>query len=247
MNRFVLIFSYDGSKYSGLQKLKKESTIQGELEKILERLDGAPVKVISSGRTDRGVHALNQCCMFDLKRKIDPYKLKGYINRKTSSYLFVKSCEHVKNEHFHARFSVKIKTYKYLINTEIYDPIKEDYLYNYNKKLDLEKMKNASKLLIGPHDYRAFVTGKQKTCETIIESIDIEEKDCIITICFKGKAFYTYMVRNLVAVLILIGSGKLKEQDILKMLQTGKKVIEYAPAPPGGLYLENVLYEENYI
>lgn len=240
--KYIIKISYDGSKYRGLQKLKDEKTIQGELEKVLSTMNEAPVKVSCAGRTDRGVHALEQTCMFELTKKTTPFRLRYYINRSTSKYLHVLTCEELNDDTFHPRFSVKTKTYKYIINTGLYNSIKEDYLYNYNKELDVKKMERCAKLFIGPHNYRAFVVGKQKTCDSIIDDIKIDKQEDIITITIKGKAFYTYMVRSIVSALILIGNMTLKKTDIQKMLETGKKVIEYAPAPPNGLYLEKIEY-----
>lgn len=242
MTKYMITISYDGSKYCGLQKLKNEKTVQGELEKVLSICDERPVKVVSSGRTDKGVHALDQKCTFELQKDIGPYKLKGYLNRSTSKYLYTKEVVIVEDKNFHARFSVKSKTYKYLINTGPYDAIGSDYLYNYSKELNLEKMREAAKLFLGPHNYRAFVTGKQKTCDSIIDDITITKDKELIEITIKGKAFYTYMVRNIVAVLILVGSQKLKLDEVETMLTSGKKVIEYAPVPAGGLYLLQVEY-----
>jgi len=240
--KYIITIAYDGSKYMGLQKLKKDKTIQGELEQVLTKMNEAPVKVTCAGRTDRGVHALNQTCIFELQKETTPYKLKYYINRSTSRYMNVTKCEELQDDSFHPRFSVKTKTYKYIINTGSYNPIKEDYVYNYNKNLDISKMTHCANILTGPHNYRAFVVGKQKTCDSIINEITIESKNDNIIITIKGKAFYTYMVRNIVAVLILIGSNSITEKDVKKMLDTGKKVMEYAPAPPNGLYLEQIEY-----
>ncbi len=240
--KYKITISYDGSKYHGLQKLKNENTIQGELEKVLEMCNEQPVKVVSSGRTDKGVHAINQVCSFELQKNIDPYKLKGYLNRTTSPYLYVKSCEYIDDENFHARFSIKKKTYKYSINIGPYDPIKNDYVFNYNRPLNTDKMKEAASILLGPHNYRAFVTGKHDTCDSIIDSIEIIKDSDMIEVYIKGKAFYTYMVRNIVATLVLVGSGVLEKEAIAKMLETGKKVIEYSPAPASGLYLVELIY-----
>lgn len=240
--KYLITISYDGSKYHGLQKLHDKPTIQGELEKVLSILNEKPVKVVSSGRTDRGVHAYSQKCSFELDKNIDAYKLKGYLNRSTTPYLHIKTCEMLEDQNFHARFSVKKKTYKYIINTGPYDPIREDYTYNYNKALNLSAMIDAASIMVGPHDYRAFVIGKHATCESIIDSIEILEDSNEITIYIKGKAFYTYMVRNIVAVLILVGNGTLQNKDVFEMLQTGKKVVEYSPAPARGLYLYDVEY-----
>lgn len=240
--KFFISISYDGSKYRGLQKLKNETTVQGELEKVLSNLNQSPVKVVSSGRTDRGVHALDQCCTFELDKKTTPFRLRYYLNRSTSPYLYVKTCSVIEDEDFHARFSVKSKTYKYLINVGPYDPIREDYVYNYNKPLNVDSMKEASKCFIGPHDYRAFVVGKHPTCESIIDKIEITIERDVITLHITGKSFYTYMVRNIVSILVLVGSGIIKQDVVEKMLMNKKKYIEYAPAPPGGLYLEKTEY-----
>lgn len=242
MTKYKIEIAYDGSKYHGLQKLKNEKTIQGELEEVLSKMNEAPVKVISSGRTDRGVHAIAQVCSFELSKKTTPFRLRYYLDRSTSPYIYIRSCEIVEDELFHARFSVKSKTYKYLINTGTYDPIKCDYVYNYCKPLDLDTMKKAAKHFIGPHDYRAFVVGPHKTCESIIDDVYIMKEDDNISISFKGKAFYTYMVRYIVSALILVGEHVLTIEDIDYMLDTGNKRIEFSPAPPNGLYLVGIEY-----
>ncbi len=242
MSKFIIEISYDGSKFEGLQKLKKGRTIQGELEKVLEKLEKKPVQVISAGRTDKGVHAIGQVCSFNLERDITPYKLKGYLNRSTSPYLYIKNCQISKDENFHARFSVKSKTYIYKILTSEYDPIKKDYIYNYNKYIDINLMKKASQYLIGQHDFKAFIIGQHDKYTTTIENIDISKKSNIISIRIKGEHFYTYMIRNIVEVLVLIGANKVKPEIIKNMLQEKRKLIEYSPAPSGGLYLERVEY-----
>lgn len=242
MSSYIIKISYDGSKFAGLQKLKNDKTVQGEIEDALKKLEGKYVKLYSAGRTDKGVHAINQVCTFTISKDIDPYRLRYYIDRATSKYIYIKTCDYLDDPNFHPRFSAISKTYKYLINTGAYDPIKEDYVYNYKKPLDIKKMKSAAKQFLGDHNYRAFVVGPQKTCESNIKKITIEEKYNIITITISGKAFYTYMVRNIVRILILIGANKIDEKIIDEMLQKGKKQIEYSPAPPSGLYLEDIEY-----
>lgn len=242
MTKYVITISYDGSKYNGLQKLKDTVTVQGELEKVLSKMNEGPVKVVSSGRTDKGVHALQQVCTFELTKPTTPFRLRYYINRSTSKYLYVNTCSICNDEDFHPRFSCKSKIYKYVINTGSYDPMREDYVYNYNKELDIDKMIDSSKIFKGPHSFKAFVVGKHETYDSIIDDIEITSQNKDIIIRIKGKAFYTYMVRNIVSSLILVGSNKLTKEDLKSMLDTEKKVIEYSPAPAGGLYLEKVEY-----
>lgn len=242
MTKYKIVISYDGSKYCGLQKLKNAKTVQGELEVVLSKMNEAPVKVVSSGRTDKGVHAIMQVCSFELEKTTTPFRLRYYIDRSTSPYLHVSSCEEIEDVDFHARFSVKSKTYKYIINEGSYDAIYNDYIYNYNKTLDIASMKKASQIFLGPHNFRAFVVGPHKSCDSIIDDIYIMKENGHIVVKIRAKAFYTYMARNIVASLILIGEHTITEEDLKYMLETGKKSIEFAPVPPNGLYLELVEY-----
>ncbi len=242
MRKYIIEISYDGSKYNGLQKLKGSRTIQGELEEVLTKLNEKPVKVLASGRTDKGVHAKMQVCTFTLDKDINPYRLRYYIDRSTSPYLFIKHCDYMNDEYFHPRFSVKSKTYKYIINIGIYDAIQNDYVYNFNKELDVSQMKDAAKLFLGYHNFKAFIVGRHKNYETLIEDIDIKFLNDNVIITIKGLAFYTYMVRCIVKILILIGTHTISKDKVLKMLNTGKKLIEYSPVPANGLYLEKIEY-----
>lgn len=240
--KYLISISYDGSKYNGLQKLKGKKTVQGDLEEVLSKMNEAPVSVKASGRTDRGVHALDQKCHFELTKNTTPFRLRYYINRSTAPSLYVRTCEIINDESFHARFSVKRKTYLYKINIGEYDAIQNDYVYNYNKELNIKSMIESSKLLIGPHNYKAFVIGPHKTYDSIIDDIIIKKKDNIIEIEVIGQAFYTYMVRNIVRILILSGSNEITNKQIKEMLDKEKKVIEYSPAPACGLYLKKTEY-----
>ena len=240
--KYFISFSYDGSKYNGLQRLKNENTVQGELEKVLSKLDMNFVHVRCAGRTDKGVHAQDQKAHFILKRELTPFRLRYYINRMTSKYLYVKDCRVLTDNNFHARFSVKEKEYTYKINIGEYDPIMENYVYNLNKDLDIKKMIEAINLFKGIKNYKAFTTSDHSNFFCKINEINIEKKDYMIIISFRGKSFLTHMVRNIVSILILVGIGKIKTDDIKEMLKMGEKTFEYAPAPASGLYLTKVYY-----
>lgn len=240
--KFLISISYDGSKYHGLQKLNDKNTVQGELEHVLTILNENPVSIKAAGRTDKGVHALDQKCHFELDKKITPFKLKGYLNRSTSPYLYINDCQIIEDRDFHARFSVKKKTYLYKINIGKYSPIENDYVYNFNKDLNIEAMRFAAKIIEGPHSYKAFVTDRHKTYDSIIDYIKIKKVKNIIEIEVKGKAFYTHMVRNIAKILVLAGSNNITNKQIEEMLETGKRVVEYAPAPASGLYLKKIEY-----
>ena len=154
--RYLITFSYDGSKYSGYQKQPNVKTVQGELERVLTTINNnVEVLVSASGRTDAGVHALNQKAHFDLNINITPEKLKAALNGMIPKDIYVKSVVEV-DDNFHARFNVSAKEYIYKINLGEYNPIEKDYVYQYNKPLDIEKIENALIFFQGTHDFKSF-------------------------------------------------------------------------------------------
>ena len=153
--RYLMTFSYDGSKYSGYQKQPKKKTIQSEIEKVLKKINSEQkVDIHASGRTDAGVHALNQKAHFDMDAKMSPDKLKYSINCLLPKDIYIKDIKEV-NDDFHARFNVKAKEYVYKINMGEYNPIEKDYVYQYNKKLDAVRMERAVRYLVGTHDFKS--------------------------------------------------------------------------------------------
>ena len=188
--RYLMSISYDGSKYSGMQKLKDAKTIQGELEEVLTKMNEKEVFVKAAGRTDKGVHALDQKCHFDIDKDTNPYKLSYYINNATSKYLHVNDLEIV-DDNFHARFMVKKKEYVYKINVGKYNPIMADYIYNYNKDIDINRLKEVAEVFKGFHSYKAFVSGKRDSYLSIIDEIKIMRYNDTVEITFIGKSFYT--------------------------------------------------------
>lgn len=239
--KYLITVSYDGSKYYGFQRLNDLPSIQKELEDALSVINKDKVYVKGSGRTDRGVHAIGQRCHFELKCDIPCERLINAINSLLSNYVRVLDCIKV-NDDFHARFSVKKKIYKYIINMGKYDVIKEDYLYNYCKKLDIKSMKRASKYLIGKHSYKVFVSGDRDNYNSEIYKIIFKKEKDILTITFEGKSFYRYMVRNMVGALLLVGCGKISTEEFKNMIDSDESKYTYITAPSNGLYLESVEY-----
>jgi len=239
--RILSCISYDGSKYYGFQKLNKQKTIQGELEKTLTKINKTEVKVTGAGRTDRGAHALNQIVHFDLNIDIDEEGLKLAMNSSLSDYIYVNYCVIVDDE-FHARFNAINKTYEYVINLGEYDPLINDYVLNYNKKLNIKAMKKAIKYYIGIKSYKAFVTGAKDNCNSSITSTKIKRKKDILVIRFTGKTFYNHMVRNMVGALLLVGQEKIKPEELNEMLIKEKNIYNYSTVPPVGLYLIDINY-----
>lgn len=239
MNYYISI-SYDGSKFYGFQRQNGKRSIQEEVEIALSKINKSEVVVKGAGRTDRGVHALDQGVSFSLSQEVSPARLVNALNSLLNPYIKVNSAKYVDDD-FHARFSVKSKTYTYVINMGDFDPIRNDYIYNYNRTLDVKKMKRCSKVLLGAHSFEAFTSGKRDNYNSIIEKIDFKKKGDILFITFKGRSFYRYMVRNLVGALILVGENKLSASDIEDILNL-KKDRNYLTVPSSGLYLIKVEY-----
>ena len=245
--RFLITFSYDGSKYYGYQKQPRKKTIQHELEKALKKINSNKlVNVIASGRTDSGVHAYNQKAHFDLNISITCSKLKQALNSLIPSDIYVKIVREV-NDSFHARYDVKAKEYIYKINIGDYNPIEKDYAFQYNKKLNISEMERALKYLEGTHDFRSFVKineEKDDYVRTILQTDlirDVKNVD-IITISILGTGFMRYMVRNIVGMLIEIGEGKHKSEDIIYIIEAKDRKKAGICAPACGLYLKDVYY-----
>ena len=153
--RYLITFSYDGTNYNGYQKQLNKNTIQDKIESALNKITSNKIIIHASGRTDSKVHALNQKAHFDLDKEYDLYKLKKSINSLIPEDIHISKIEVVDND-FHARFNVKEKEYIYKLNIGEYNPIDRNYVYQYNKELDLDKMIEASKYLLGEHNFKSF-------------------------------------------------------------------------------------------
>lgn len=245
--RYFIGFSYDGSKYNGYQKQPRTKTIQGEMEKALKSINsGKTVSLVASGRTDAGVHAINQRAHFDMEKEIPLQKLKQSLNALIPDDIYVKTITNVAND-FHARYDAKAKEYIYKINMGTYNPIEKDYIYQYNKKLDIPEMERALKYIEGTHDFRSFVKideEKENYVRTIIQTNLIRDVKNVnlITISMFGTGFMRYMVRNIIGMLIEIGEGKRKSEDMISIIAAQDRTKAGICAPACGLYLKDVYY-----
>ncbi len=245
--RYLMTLSYDGTNFSGYQKQVKERTVQGELEKALKQInDNKKVEVHATGRTDAKVHAINQKAHFDMDNNIPVDKLMKGINSLLPEDIYVKKIENV-NEDFHARFNALGKEYIYIINMGEYNPLERNYVYQYNKKLDVVEMERAMKYIEGTHNFKSFTkTDEEKNdyIRTISQTILIRDSKDLnkITLSFVGTGFLRYMVRNIVGTLIEIGEGKRKSEEIITILNEEDRTKAGKTANPEGLYLKNVFY-----
>jgi len=245
--RYFMSFSYDGSLFKGYQKQPKMRTVQGELEKVLKQInDNKKVEVHASGRTDAGVHALNQKAHFDLDINITPSNLLKGLNSLLPEDIYVKKIDTV-SDNFHARFNAIGKEYVYIINMGEYNPIERNYVYQYNKKLDVVEMERAMKYLEGTHDFKSFTKTdeeKEDYIRTLSQTNLIRDPKDVnkITLVFVGTGFLRYMVRNMVGILIEVGEGKRRSEEVINILREKDRTKAGKTANPEGLYLKNVFY-----
>ena len=199
--------------------------------------------MLQSGRTDKKVHALCQKAHVDIDVKITPYKLMRALNSNIPEDIHVIKTEIVDKD-FHARYMVKEKEYQYKLNIGEYNPIDRNYVYQYGKKLDIEKMKEAIKYFLGTHSFKSFTPNKDKRENYVrtINYVNIDVKNNIVILTFRGNGFIKYQIRNMVGYLIKVGEGKKKGEDIPKILLKEDRRMASITAHAEGLYLTNVIY-----
>ena len=238
--RYLIKFSYDGTKFHGFQRQNDVKNVQKTLEDALSKILDTEIVIKGSGRTDAGVHALGQCAHFDYDGKFTSKKVYE-LNKILNNEIVIKNCKKVGNN-FHARHSVKKKTYVYKINNGKYRKDYDGYYYQVKYPLDIRKMRKASKLFIGVHDFHNFVSGFRVNYTTCIYKISIKKHGDIILMKFIGAGFYRYMVRHLVGALLDVGRGKVDINVIENMLLNESLNKKLSIVPADGLYLVEVDY-----
>lgn len=242
--RIKCIISYNGANYFGFQTQNKEemNSIQDEIEKVLSKIFDTHIDIHASGRTDRGVHALGQVIHFDVdEENVDLYRLRYSINCMLPKDIFIKQME-VVNEEFHSRFSAKTKTYRYIINQNERSVILDKLVYNYSRKLDIEKLKEGMKVFIGTHSFHNFCTNNEGDYVRTITSFTLEEKEGYLIFNITGNGFRRYMVRMIIGTLIEVGLGNLSCDEIKRLLDNDEMNRVRYKAPSEGLYLVEVYY-----
>ena len=245
--RYLMTFSYDGTNFYGYQKQPKQRTVQKVIEDALKQINGGrEVTICASGRTDAGVHALSQKAHFDLDKKMPCDRLIKGLNSLLPEDVYIKKIEEI-DDNFHARYNVIGKEYIYIINIGEYNPIERNYVYQYNNKLDLNEMERALKFFEGEHNFKSFTKVNDEIIDYVrtisMTSLTRDNKDMNkIIISFVGTGFMRYMVRNMIGLLIEVGEGKRKAEDVIKILDQEERTMAGKTAPACGLYLKNVFY-----
>jgi len=243
--RYAACVEYDGSDYYGWQSLKTGlPTIQQNVENALTRVADKYVGVVCAGRTDTGVHSTQQIIHFDslAKRNTDNWLCgaNSYLP-KTISLKWVR----IVSEKFHARFSAIARQYRYIIlNSAIPSVLLNKKVTWCYKPLNAEVMHNAAQLLKGEHDFTSYRSAhcQSKSPIRTIKNIVVKRYDQLIVIDIRANAFLHHMVRNVVGVLMDVGSGKRNIDWVLEVLASRDRRSASVTAPPYGLYLTHVYY-----
>jgi tRNA pseudouridine38-40 synthase len=247
MRRIRISVSYDGSEYHGWQVQPGLQTIQGALEQVISGIEGRPVQVAGSGRTDAGVHAVAQVAAFSIENPIPVDNLRRAMNRLLPRDVRVLHVEEAAVD-FHPRFQAKRKTYEYRIfRGEICSPFERRYVCHHPYPLKIEEMIALAPLLEGEHDFSAFAASDDRDelelskvrnifCSRL--ALDGERLTYLVT----GSGFLKHMVRNIVGVLLEVGKGNVDRAGFLARLEPGYGIPAGPTAPARGLFLISVEY-----
>ena len=243
---YQILIEYDGTNFVGWQKQKNGISIQQSIEKVLKKILKQNISVYGSGRTDSGVHAIQQSAHFQLKKEVvNRNKLLNsinfFLNKKKISILSIKK----KKKNFHARFSAKKRIYKYLIiNRDA--PLSLDYnkAWHIKKNLNINLMKKGALILRENKDFSTF---RSSSCgaKSPIRNLDFikikKNKDKII-LSFQSKSFLQNQVRSMVGCLKYLSEGKWSLDKFKAVIKSKNRKNCAPPAPACGLYLESIIY-----
>ncbi|CDZ75155.2 tRNA pseudouridine synthase A [Peptoniphilus sp. ING2-D1G] len=238
-----LTVAYDGTNYNGFQIQPDVKTVEGVLNKAIEKTVKHEVKLMSAGRTDRGVHAIGQVVNFFSDTSIDIGNLPKVINYHLPEDISVIDSEYV-SEDFHARFSAKGKFYRYAIYRGRYRHPMYKNAMHYPYKLNLNSMRESFLCLSGEHDFKSFMGRRAVVKDTIrrIYDISLKEKGDMLYIDFYGKSFLKNMVRIIVGTSIEIGAGRKDAGFMQRALESKNRKSAGFTAPSQGLYLMKIYY-----
>ena len=243
--RVLLRVAYDGTNYHGWQVQPGAVTIEQVLNEKLTDLLGEPIEVIGASRTDSGVHAMGNVAVFDTEHRMPADKICFALNQRLPEDIRIQSSMEVGPD-WHPRKHHCTKTYEYkILNRKMEVPSLRLYTHFCHFDLDLDKMRQAAKLLTGEHDYKSFCNVRTQVLDTVrtVYSIDIEkDKNDVITIRVRGNGFLYNMVRIIAGTLIRVGRGFYEPEKIRDILEAKEHTSEGITAPPNGLVLVSIDY-----
>lgn len=243
--RLKLVIAYDGAPFAGWQSQPEKNSIQDALGSALEKIDGAPVVVHGSGRTDAGVHALAQCAHVEVtKGRLTPRDWLRALNGNLPPTIRILKAARVK-ENFHARFSAKGKIYRYLIRQgPVPRPHELGRVWHHPLPMDVAKLRAAARVFVGKHDFAAFAANRGAPVldtRRTIRRIEVVKSGGLVKLTFEGDGFLYKMVRMLTGAAVRVARGQATTTELRgRLAHGGPKWTHVAPAE--GLYLVRVIY-----
>jgi len=245
MRNIKLVIEYDGTNYQGWQVQLKGQTIQGVLEEKLSLLTGETTPLFGSGRTDAGVHAIAQVANFKTKNKMDILSIQRALNSLLPPDIMILGVEEVE-EDFHARRGSVSKVYEYrILNRPLRSTFYRMYAWHIPQKLNLKEMEEATKWLVGEHDFSSFRSVGTPTRTTVRRVMRAEWKkgrEGLIRFEIEAGGFLKQMVRAIVGTLVEVGKGKISSEEFQKIIISGDRKKAGPTAPALGLFLKEVKY-----
>ena len=246
MFRYQILVEYVGTDFRGWQIQKKGKTLQRLIQENISKLVKEKIILFGSGRTDAGVHAIEQSAHFDCNvqiKNLDKFlkSLNHFLNKKEITILKVKK----RNVNFHARFSAKMRIYRYVIINRLGGLVLEKNRgWHIIKELDLEIMKKGCKKLIGTKDFSTFRASSCRAKSPIktMKLVKIKSFKNRIEIEFRSQSFLQQQVRSMVGCLKYLGEKKWSLKKFENIINLKKRTLCAPPAPPEGLYLTKIIY-----
>ena len=243
--RVKLVVAYEGTNYCGWQIQPNGITIEQVLNETLSSLLGEEITVTGASRTDAGVHSLGNVAVFETHTKMPAEKISFALNQRLPEDIVVQeSCQ--VPEDFHPRFSKSRKTYEYrILNCRFRQPLERRTSYFYHYPLDVSAMQKAAAYLVGEHDFTSFasVHAQTNTYVRMIYALDVVREGDMIRIRVQGNGFLYNMVRIIAGVLVRVGRGFYEPEKVKELLEGGERTREAVTAPPQGLCLMEIRYQ----
>ena len=245
MPKYKITIEYDGTNFVGWQRQENGPSIQSSIEDAIKKISSETVNIFGAGRTDSGVHAKGQVAHFELSKNISLDKMQDGLNQHLRPLPIAILKVEAVDEDFHARFSAKLRIYKYLIiNRRSPLTINKNQAWGVFKKLKIKIMKEAAIFLEGKKDFSAFRSIHCQASSSIktIKSCTVQENEEYISINVSARSFLHSQVRIIVGTLVEIGKGKIKSEDVKKIIESKNRSEAGPTAPAHGLYLLKVEY-----
>ena len=239
-----LLLEYQGTRYRGFQFQPGEKTIIGELQQAVKKALREDPKIFGAGRTDAGVHALGQVANFHTRSRLSPTDIREAVNDALPKDIAILRVDDV-DAAFHARHSARERIYLYRITTRRSAFLKE-LSWWVRSKLDVEAMRAAGKELVGRRNFSSFADASNLPEDPVLTLFDVavDREGTLVETRFRAERFLARMVRRMVGALVAVGQGKLHPSAVPDLFDRPIPEIAAWTAPPAGLYLEAVLYDE---